>query len=225
MAVGMIEFELASGIEYVAGTINGVQTIFVQDESYPIRWRATVDVAKDDLYHIYLEMHDEAGNVSYYENIIEYILPWFVYDRTQEDIRHVEYLRKKGWDNLSDEEKQEWQNGLKGCLNYLDLKRIENNIAIISKLIKLELTTYQGRIPEFPYTVYFEYLLHNMQQLRSSGYAKSDTPEVPVQPINTYQKLNDIEKILYDIYSVYNSSFYHYCDDEIYCNEEIGLLL
>ena len=225
MAVGTITFELASGIEYVAGTINGVQTVFVQDENYPIRWRATVDVAEDDLYHIYLEMHDEAGNVSYYENTIEYILPWFVYDRTQGDIMRAEYLKEKGWNNFSAEEKEEWLKGLKGCLNYLDLKRIENNIAIISKLIKMELTTYQGRIPELPGMTYFDDLLYNMQQLRSSGYAKADTPAVPVQPINTYQKLNDIEKILYDIYSVYNSSFYYYCGDEIYCNEEMGFLL
>ena len=38
----------------------------------------------DSLYHICLEMHDEAGNVGHYEKVLEYILPVFVFDRTAE---------------------------------------------------------------------------------------------------------------------------------------------
>jgi len=225
MATGTIEFELVSGIEYVAGTINGVETVFVQDTANPVKWRATVEVAKDDLYHIYLEMHDEAGNVSYYENTIEYILPWFVFDRTKEDVERVMELRKKGWENFSEEEKAEWIAGMKGCLNKLDLKRNENNIAIIARLLKVDVTTYQGRIPELPDRAYFDNLLGNVQLLRTAGYVRADTPKVPAQPINTYQKLNDIEQILYDIYSAYNTNFGYYCGNEIYCGDEVGFLL
>lgn len=225
MATGMIEFELASGIEYVAGTINRVETVFIQDTANPIKWRATVEVAKDDLYHIYLEMYDEAGNVSYYENTIEYILPWFVFDRTKEDVERVKALHQKGWDNLSEEEKAEWLAGMKGSLNKSDLKRNENNIAIIAKLLKIDVSTYQGRIPELPDTTYFANLLYNVQLLRNAGYVRADTPKVPEQPINVYQKMNDIEKILHDIYSVYNTNFYYYCGDNLYCGDEVGLLL
>ena len=67
-----------------------------------MKWRATVDVAEDSLYHIYLEMYDEAGNKSTYENTIEYILPWFVYDRTQADVDRVQELRNIGWENMTD---------------------------------------------------------------------------------------------------------------------------
>ena len=59
MASGTISFELSTDITYVAGTVNGVETVFIQDEAYPVKWRATVDVAEDSLYHIYLEMYDE----------------------------------------------------------------------------------------------------------------------------------------------------------------------
>ena len=225
MATGTIVFELVSGIDYVAGTINGIETVFVQDTANPIKWRATVEVAKDDLYHIYLEMHDEAGNVSYYENTIEYILPWFVYDRTKEDVERVQELHEKGWNNLTDEEKAEWLAGMKGCLNTSDLKRIENDVGIIAKLLGMELVTYQGNLPKWADEAYFTNLLYNVQQLRSAGYLHSDTPQVPAQPVNTYQKLNDIERILYDIYSVYNTNFFYYCGEELYCNDETGLLL
>ena len=225
MATGTIEFELASGIEYVAGTINGVETVFVQDTANPVKWRAAVEVAKDDLYHIYLEMHDEAGNVSYYENTIEYILPWFVFDRTQEDVERYLVLRAKGWENFSEEEKAEWLAGMKGCFNTADMKRNENNVAVLGKLLQIEVSTYQGRIPELPNKVYLDNLLYNVQLLRSAGYIRASTPQVPVQPINTYQKLNDVEKILHDIYSVYNTNFYYYSGNEIYCGDEVGLLL
>ena len=47
MASGTISFELSTDISYVAGTVNGVETVFIQDEAYPVKWRATVDVAED----------------------------------------------------------------------------------------------------------------------------------------------------------------------------------
>lgn len=106
MASGTISFELSTDITYVAGTVNGVETVFIQDEAYPVKWRAAVDVAEDNLYHIYIEMYDEAGNKSVYENTIEYILPWFVYDRTQQDVDRVIELQSIGWENMTDDEKQ-----------------------------------------------------------------------------------------------------------------------
>ena len=111
MASGTISFELSTDSTYVAGTVNGVETVFIQDEAYPVKWRAAVDVAEDCLYHIYLEMYDEAGNKSTYENTIEYILPWFVYDRTQADVDRVQELRNIGWENMTDSEKR---NGSRG---------------------------------------------------------------------------------------------------------------
>ena len=34
MASGTISFELSTDITYVAGTVNGVETVFIQDEAY-----------------------------------------------------------------------------------------------------------------------------------------------------------------------------------------------
>lgn len=136
-----ITFELPTDIAYVAGTVNDVETVFVQDEAYPIRWRATVDADPDNLYRIYLEMYDEAGNKSEYNNTIEYILPQFVYDRTAEDVARVKELRMIGWQNLSDEQKQEWLGGLKGAFNLSDVKRNENNCFVLAQLLNVSLVT------------------------------------------------------------------------------------
>lgn len=225
MASGTISFELTTDIVYVAGTINNVSTVFIQDEANPIKWRAAVDVAEDNLYHIYIEMYDEAGNKSIYENTIEYILPWFVYDRTQQDVDRVIELQSIGWENMSDSEKTEWQQGMKGAFNLSDVKRNENNCYIIAQLLNVPMVTYKDNLPTYPDAAYFDNLLSNVAALRNAGYRYTETPEVPKRPVDTYQKLNDIEKILHDIYEVYNSNFVHYAGEEIYTGQDIGLLL
>lgn len=220
-----IIFELPTDIVYVAGTVNGVETVFVQDEAFPIRWRATVDVDPDNLYRIYLEMYDEAGNRSEYKNTIEYILPHFIYDRTEKDVERVEELRSIGWKNLSEKQRKEWLDGLKGAFNLSDVKRNENNCYILAQLLNVSLVTYRDNLPEYPNYEYFENLRKNVQALRDVGYRFSDTPEVPKQPINTYQKINDIEKILHDVYEVYNSNFTYYAGEGLYAGENTNLLL
>lgn len=226
MATGTISLELPTDIVYVAGVVNGVDTVFIQDEADPIKWRATVDVAEDSLYRIYLEMYDEAGNKSTYEGTIEYILPWFVYDRTQEDVDRVLELKRIGWDNLSAEERAEWLGGrMKGALNLSDLKRIENDCYVIAQLLNIEITTRKDDLPRYPNASYFTSMLANVETIRSVGYRYVETPSVPAQPINSYQKLNDIERILHDVYEVFTANYVYYAGEEIYAGDMIGLLL
>lgn len=165
MASGTISFELSTDITYVAGTVNGVETVFIQDEAYPVKWRAAVDVAEDSLYHIYLEMYDEAGNKSTYENTIEYILPWFIYDRTQEDVDRVQELRNIGWENMTDSEKTEWQQGMKGAFNLSDVRRNENNCYVIAQLLNISLVTCKDNLPTYPDKTYFDSLLKNVTKI------------------------------------------------------------
>lgn len=222
---GVISVELPTDIVYVAGTVNDVETVFIQDDAYPVKWRATVDVAEDNLYHIYLEMFDEAGNKSIYENTIEYILPWFVYDRTQSDVDEVSRMEKVGWEGMTDDERTAWKKGMKGALNLSDIKRIENDCYVLAQLLNVSIVTHRENLPRFPTASYFKSLLDNVSTLRALGYRYQTTPEVPEQPINTYQKVNDIERILSDIYDVYNSNFVHYAGDGLYAGQDIGLLL
>ena len=220
-----LTLELPSSIIYVAGYVNDIVTVFNQDEINPWRWRASVAAAENSLYHISLELHDEAGNVGYYDKTVEYILPVFVYDRTKEYTDRVRELKDKGWAAMSPAEQQEWMGGLKGALNLSDLKRIENDIYVIAQLLNLPLQTNWDNLPEIPDSVYFSRLLANVAALRGTKYVYYDTPEVPEQPLNTYVKINDIEHILHDIYEMYmaNNSRFDYCG-EIYAGENLGVL-
>lgn len=217
---------LPSDIIYVAGYINGIQTVFIQDTFNPLRWRADADVAEDGLYHMELEMHDEAGNIGHYEETIEYILPVFVYDRCQSDVDRALKLQKTGWNHMSPEQQAQWKKGLKGCLNLSDLKRIENNIHVIAGLLKVSLQTNKDNLPEIPSDLYFSRLLENVETLRNTGYIRQDTPKTPKQPLNTFGKVNDVERILHDVYEVHwmNNGRFSYAGKEAYAGEDVGIL-
>lgn len=221
---GSIAFDLSTDIIYVAGTVNGVETIFSQDEANPVRWRAEVEVAKDGLYDIAIEMYDEAGNKATYENVIEYILPWFVYDRTQADADRVKTLAAIGWDAMTPEERTEWKSGMKGAFNKSDIKRIENDCSIIAQLLNLPMATYKDNLPEFPTINYFIDMLRNVAAIRSAGTVNKDTPEVPAMPVNTWQKLNAVERILHDVYENYHSDFGYYAGEELFTGELVGTI-
>ncbi len=210
--------ELPVYVTYVAGTVNGVVKVFEQDPEEIRKWRADADASEDSLYHISLEMHDEAGNIGYYENTIEYIIPWFVYDRTQEDVDRVRSLHQKGWKNLTADEREEWMSGtMKGALNRFDLKRIENNIYVIAQMMEISVATNRENLPYIPDDVYFQRMLGNVEILRKTGFVYQETPQVPKQPVNTYQKVNAVERILHDVYTVYTDN----CIDKYYCGEEL----
>jgi len=221
----IISLRLPDNTMYAAGYINDVATVFWQDTLNTQNWRAEAENSETDLYHIVLELYDEDGNVGHYDEVIEYIFPVFVCDRSQTDVDRVSELRNIGWQNMSDAQRAEWLNGLKGCLNRSDLKRIENDIYVIAQQFGLNIRTSRGNLPELPDTSYFERMLDNVRTLRNTGYIHTDTPEVPSQPINTYQKVNDIEHILRDIYEIHtaNHTRYLYCG-EICAGDAIGLL-
>lgn len=217
---------LPSNIVYVAGYVNDVVTIFTQDVFNLKHWRAAVEVASDSRYHIVLEMHDEAGNVGYFDEVIEYFLPVFIFDRTQEDVNRANELRKIGWEKMTEEQRTEWMSGLKGCMNTADLKRIENNLFVIAQQLNVDMQTNRDNLPDIPNELYFQVLLANVEKLRALGYIHHDTPKVPSMPLNSFEKLNDVERILHDIYEIYlaNNSCALYCGTEIYAGEGSGIL-
>lgn len=149
----------------------------------------------------------------------------FVTDRTKEDVNQAIALKKKGWKNLSQKEKEEWNRGLKGCLNSSDLERMESAINELAIMLEVEVDSMKDNIPHIPTKSYFSKLLGNISILRATGYIYASTPGVPTLPINTYQKVNDMEQILCDIHQRLSSEYYYYCGNEIYCGEETGLLL
>lgn len=141
-------------------------------------------------------------------------------DRTQEDVDRVKYLTRVilAGENTEDEWK-EFQMNLRGALNYSDLDRIEKNLNTLSTLLNIPLVSMER--PAIPRIPYFNNLLENVRRIRVSFYHYATTPQVPSKPLNTFQKINDIERILRDAYSVYrrNTETFFYCGDDVYAGE------
>ncbi|RHN01468.1 hypothetical protein [Dielma fastidiosa] len=64
------------------------------------------------------------------------ILDRLIYDRTAADVNRAIYLRNKGYENLTDAEKQEWSSDLKGCLNCSDLNRVAEACRYINAMYR-----------------------------------------------------------------------------------------
>jgi hypothetical protein len=149
-----------------------------------------------------------------------------IFDRTQEDVDRVKYLTKRYLSgDITDEEVIEYAQDLKGALNKSDLERILNNIALLDEVLETHLV-----IPTIPENVppdvnFFLQLRTCVQTIRSSYTIHSDTPTTPIQPLNTYGKWNDIERILFDVYDILMSQFFYYSEDQIYCGDNVGLVL
>lgn len=158
----------------------------------------------------------------------------------------ISKIQVSGYNSLTDSEKTQWQSGLKGFLNYTDLNRIEANSAEVAEMVGVSLTTPKTNwtMTDIPTRQDFQRIRDNVQRIRASNYVHSDTPVTPELPLNRYEKINDIEKILFDVYDMYtrNMEAIYYIDelydeddlfdlrnernidyiDEIYIDESIG---
>lgn len=129
----------------------------------------------------------------------------FVYDRTAQDVLD----RTK-----------------KAYLNSNDLNRIEGNTKTVADLISVPVTIKNWQIGGLPRTnTDYLRIRGNIERVRNGFGIYADTPITPIQPFNHYQKWNDIEKILFDVYNLHKrtTDSYIYCG-ETYAGEEIGVI-
>lgn len=148
-----------------------------------------------------------------------------VTDRNSKDVDRLLELLYKGWNGMTAAERVEWLAGMKGALNRSDLERIESNVQLLSDVLELDLYTYVDDVPEIPDEMYYENLLQNVSAIREAYCIHASTPPIPDAPMNTYGKVNDVEEILLDVYSILMNNFHYYCGDEIYSGDSIGALL
>lgn len=150
-----------------------------------------------------------------------------IFDRTQSDVIKLQDFLSRGYKNLTDDEKSEWLNtNFKGALNISDLNRIEQNMEVISNVLGLTIMIKSWQETDIPTNSDFTRIRNNLISIRNQAESQNltydSTPEVPDLPFNHYQKINDIEKTIYDIYVLYTSKYY-YCGQELYCSETIGI--
>lgn len=158
----------------------------------------------------------------------------WIFDRTQSDVNHVIDLNQKYISGtITDDEKAEWESDLKGALNASDLNRIEGNIAELANDIGKEvlsfkaskIVTKQWSGTGLPRVSDFLRIKNNVQAIRNAWYTTRETPDTPEPPLNYFEKINDIERILHDLYETYLAtiSHYDYCG-EFYAGEEVGYI-
>lgn len=153
--------------------------------------------------------------------------PLCVYDRTQKDVERVVELNYKYLEQtITDAEKAEWAAGMKGALNISDINRIEENTALLAAFFAVTVNTKKWTTGDIPRESDYQRIRDNVQAVRRSWNVLGGTPATPTQPLNTYQKWNDIEQILNDLLATYNRTMnaYYYIGDELYAGEGIGIL-
>ena len=128
----------------------------------------------------------------------------FVYDRSAQDVLQMTK---------------------KGVLNAEDINRIENNTGDIADKIAVPVTVKSWSVGGLPRVSDYKRIRDNVERIRQGYGIRSDTPVTPEQPLNTYQKWNDIERILFDVNDLYDrtENARAYCG-EIFAGEGDGIL-
>ena len=141
-----------------------------------------------------------------------------IYDRTEHDVQYVKDLYARIKERVATaDDIVVYKNDLKGAINESDLQRIVNNMNYIANLLSISITTQT--VPDIPRVAWYSILLDNLTQLLNAYMKHSDTPGIPVQPLNTYEKWNTIEKILWDIKDIYELNVGYHAGDELYGND------
>lgn len=131
-----------------------------------------------------------------------------IIDRTQADVNLVLEYDNIGYNKLTPEQKAVWNAGMKGALNASDLNRIENNtkfVASILGLYNLNVKT-NWQMSNVPRNSDFNRILSNLNAVKDRARVRFDVnlPETPSLPLNSFEKINDIEDILYIIYNSFS---------------------
>lgn len=168
--------------------------------------------------------HKELSQYTH-EELTEYPDLIFIYNRTQADVDKVKELTEKYLNGtIIPQEKAEWNKGLIGALNVSDIERVEWNSDVIASFFNKTIVSKRWRMGDIPRESDYRRIRDNVAEIRGMFPANFETlPPVPEQPLNTYQKWNDIEKILYSIYTIYQAMLknLNYCGTEIYAGEGV----
>lgn len=157
-----------------------------------------------------------------------------IFDRTQDDILEakslIEKIKENGFNSLSDEEKTKWNSGLKACLNNTDLNRIEECCCYFADMFYIDTMEIKAdwQKMDVPTDIEMKRILENVETIRNLyRFIPIGTPITPTQPLNTIEKINDVEKILYNKYIYINGNLdnTNYCNDNFYSGDVLTGLL
>ena len=125
----------------------------------------------------------------------------FIYNRTQNHVDRLKWLRAKGYENLTASEKAEYADSARlGAYNATDLNRVESAVDELSLAFGLTLVTQRWGSWASPTVADMDRYLSNVVTLRDAALATDSTLEFPTLPSSmshlTYEGANNIEKTL-----------------------------
>lgn len=127
-------------------------------------------------------------------------------DRSILDIQKLQEYDEIGYKNLTTEQKNEWLSGMKGALNSSDLNRIESNQQYILNLLSNQyILTFKTNwlMTDFVEDSDENRILSNLKTLMQPFDFDSQTI-VPDKPLDYFEKINQIENIILQMYDKYN---------------------
>lgn len=202
-----IELKLNANIISVDGLVNGESYAFTLTDSVDGMgiWTAAVARAEDDIYRVSITAINNARTATRLDTIIYYGLH-LITDRTQFDVDRVNVLAKKGWANMTEGERTEWEAGLKGAYNYTDLNRVQSAVRYLRDRLAgvgyfLELSEAKTwTTKDVPTLADMQNYLADVKAVRGVFSLFKSTPQAPDTMVGmTYEKANNIEKILLDV--------------------------
>lgn len=133
-------------------------------------------------------------------------------DRSILDIQKLQEYDEIGYKNLTTEQKNEWLSGMKGALNSSDLNRIESNQQFILNLLSAQYAlTFKTNwlMTDFVEDSDENRILMNLKTLMQP-FNFEEEPQVPEKPLNYFEKINQIENIILQMYNKYYSKIKYY---------------
>lgn len=129
-------------------------------------------------------------------------------DRTLYDFLHWKELRDKGYENMTEAEREEWAGDMKGAYNASDINRVSETLDLLCVQLKiagyLRGDEFELRADweknEIPTAAEFSAYLKAVETIREAMAQYRTTPPTPIDNGSLdFQGANDIEHILLDV--------------------------
>lgn len=195
-----ITVQLRSDIVYVTGTVNSVPVTWTKKNAND--WTAEAKRSDDNVYLVEITAVNSAGTSNDIYITLNLGLS-LITDRTKEDVEEIVEFTKRGWTNLTADEKKKWLDGMKGSYNYTDLNRVGNAVKYIADM--LNTAGYNVKInvkldwvlEDLPTISQLEEYLGNVRTVRDATDVKTVLPTLPENMKHLkYNEANDIEQVL-----------------------------
>lgn len=225
MEVQTISVSLPKSTVYVSGTVNDVATTWTLNGEF---WQTIADRAESETYNVQLSIVSSSGQTTRAEFTLYYGLLYLITDRTKADTDRVKELYQLicslGWENISPEEQEEWNESMRGSYNYTDLNRVGNAVSYVSERLQRygypisvspKINWTDEDIP-YPNSDELDEYLENIRTIRGALNAASICPPVPddMEDLD-FIEANNIEQILLDV----NKLIDNMIDTWIFCNQ------